>query len=89
MSEQIPSVVVMTQEQLTDMVQRTWHEAKQAQRLPEVMTQEECADLLRCHPRSVANWVRERGLPERAIGREKRYLRDEVMAWLDAQKVSA
>lgn len=51
----------------------------------EVLTLLEVARLLRVERHQVAKLI-ERGLPYSRVGRMRRFLRQEVMAWLQAQK---
>lgn len=52
--------------------------------LEDVLTLEEVAALLRVTPESVEQRIREGGLPGRRFGREWRFARAAVLAWLGA-----
>lgn len=52
---------------------------------PEVLTLAEVARLLRVERHHIAKLI-ERGLPYRRVGRMRRFIRQDVMAWLRAQK---
>lgn len=51
----------------------------------EVLTRSQVAKLLRVCGESVSKLVREEGLPCRRVGKEYRFLRSEVVAWLAAR----
>jgi excisionase family DNA binding protein len=53
--------------------------------LPEVLTLKEVAALLRVDRHQIAKLI-EQGLPCHRVGGMRRFLRREVMAWLQAQK---
>ncbi len=48
----------------------------------EVLTAEKVAEMLDVHVRTVAKLVVRDGLPAHRLGREYRFNRDEVLAWL-------
>lgn len=49
------------------------------------MTRAQVAELLQVHPVVVGRYVRSRGLPAHRLGREYRFLRPEVIAWVQSQ----
>lgn len=52
----------------------------------EILTTEAASKLLKLSPKEVVRQVKEKGLPGRKIGREWRFRRSEVVAWVSAQK---
>ena len=52
----------------------------------EVLTREEVAEMLSVHPAVVTKYARTRRLPARKIGREYRFMRSEILAWVHAQE---
>lgn len=72
---------------ISDAVEAAFAKVASPSTEPEVLTLEEAAALLSMHPKVVAKYVRERGLPALRIGREYRFRRSALMAWLDAQTV--
>lgn len=52
----------------------------------EIMTRYQVAELLQVHPNVVGRYVKTKGLPARKVGNEWRFVRSEVLSWLDAQK---
>lgn len=75
------------QQLIADAVEAAFAKATPTAALPEVLTLEEAAAVLSMHPKVVAKYVRERGLPALRIGREYRFRRSALMAWLDSQTV--
>lgn len=62
-----------------------WHESAQNNSTAsqdEVLTRSQVAALLRVCTESVSRLVRKEGLPCRRVGKEYRFLRSEVVAWL-------
>jgi len=55
----------------------------------EVMTAEEVGALLRLRPSTVADLARRGELPSVKLGRARRYLRADVLAYLRAQRQAA
>jgi excisionase family DNA binding protein len=53
-----------------------------------IMTADEVAGLLRLRPSTVADLARRGDLPSVKLGRHRRYLRDDVMAYVIAQRQS-
>ena len=72
---------------ISDAVEAAFARATPTASLPEVLTLDEAAALLQLHPKVVAKYVRERGLPALRIGREYRFRRSALMAWLDGQSL--
>lgn len=54
----------------------------------EVLTTAQVADLLQVHVKVVGRYVRTRGLPAHRIGREYRFLKSEVIAWIAERKAA-
>lgn len=54
----------------------------------EVLTRSQAAKLLRVCSESVTKLVRDEGLPCKRVGKEYRFLRSEVVAWLAARDAS-
>jgi excisionase family DNA binding protein len=52
-----------------------------------VLTRVQVAELLRVNIETVTKLVREDGLPCKRVGKEYRFLRSEVLAWLRARDV--
>jgi excisionase family DNA binding protein len=53
----------------------------------EVLTAEHVAEMLEVHVRTVAKLVVRDGLPARRLGREYRFSRAEVLAWLEERSM--
>ena len=53
----------------------------------DILLVHEVAELLRCSVSSVHRFTRVDALPYRQLGREKRFVREEVRAWLDAKRI--
>lgn len=51
-----------------------------------VLTRQDVAKLLKVHPNVVSKYVRTRGLPARQVGKEWRFLRPEVLAWVESRE---
>jgi excisionase family DNA binding protein len=51
-----------------------------------LMTQEEVAQLLRLRPSTVADLARRGDLPSVKLGRHRRYVREDVMSYINAQR---
>ncbi|HKQ08574.1 MAG TPA: helix-turn-helix domain-containing protein [Blastocatellia bacterium] len=49
--------------------------------LPQFLTVEEVAQLLRVSPRSVYDWVSQGTIPHRKAGRRTIFLADDVLVW--------
>lgn len=79
--------VTLTVEELRALVREAVIEAVGPRKATEMMTREAVAELLDVHPRVVATYVRKRGLPGVQIGRTWRFVRAEVVAWIEAQGV--
>lgn len=79
------TVIVLTPDQLNQLVRQTWEQARHEMKLPEVMSRDEVAMLLQVHPKTVNNYVAERGLPAHKLGQEYRFRRSEVLEWLSKQ----
>jgi excisionase family DNA binding protein len=62
---------------------RAAHAVNQA---AEILTREQAAELIQVHPAVVTRYVRTRGLPGFKIGRDWRFKRSEVVAWLEASR---
>ena len=78
-------LVVISAEQLRLLLREAVNEVLAARNdggSSEVLTRDEAAALLKVHPAVVTRYVRTRGLPGRKIGRDWRFKRAEVLAWL-------
>jgi excisionase family DNA binding protein len=62
--------------------------ARQTNMQGDVLTRGQVADLLDVCAESVSKLVREDGLPFKRVGKEYRFLRSEVLAWLSEHDVS-
>ena len=56
--------------------------------LPQFLTVEEVAELLRISPRSVYDWVSQGIIPYRKAGRRTNFLLDEILEWTSEQTSS-
>lgn len=56
--------------------------------LPQFLTVEEVAELLRVSPRSVYDWVSQGIIPYRKAGRRTIFLLDEILQWTSEQAPS-
>ena len=64
----------------------TTTEIARRDRHPEVLTTEECAELLRVTPSTLYGWrYHGKGPRGHRIGKELRFLRADVLAWLEEQ----
>jgi len=52
----------------------------------DVLTTEEAAALLRLHPQTVRRLVRQGTLPGRKLGRDLRFSRRQLMAWVEGRE---
>jgi excisionase family DNA binding protein len=50
----------------------------------DVMTREQVADMLQVHIAVVSRYVKKKGLPAVKIGRDWRFRRGDVLAWMEA-----
>lgn len=50
--------------------------------MSDILTTVQAAELLHVHPKVVGAYVRKRALPAHRIGREYRFLREEIVAWV-------
>lgn len=78
-------VVTLTVDQLEELVGRAVRKNATVQEA-EVLTRPDVAKLLQVHPNVVSRYVKRFGLPARQVGGEWRFLRAEVMAWIDSRK---
>jgi excisionase family DNA binding protein len=53
----------------------------------ELMTIEQCAELLLSTPRTLKKWIKSDDLPGHKVGAEYRFRRAEVVEWLDARRI--
>ena len=56
--------------------------------LPQFLTVEEVAELLRVSPRSIYDWVSQGIIPYRKAGRRTIFLLDEILEWTSEQASS-
>jgi excisionase family DNA binding protein len=79
-------VVVVSTTELQRLLRDTWDVARRETAEREVLSAEECAELLRIKSvRTILNYISERGLPAHKLGQEFRFFRTEVLAWLAKQ----
>jgi excisionase family DNA binding protein len=50
-----------------------------------LLTPIECAELLRCHPKTTLKLAREHKLPAIRLGRHWRFRKCDLLAWIDSQ----
>lgn len=83
------AVVLMSPEEVRDLVRTAIREELTSQRDPErdVLTAEQVAGMLAVHVKTIAKLVARDGLPARRLGREYRFHRDEVLGWLAERAV--
>lgn len=85
------AIAVLTEEQLADLLERAVKKASAAtipsvdSAPPEVLTRKQAADLLQVDPHAIPSLVSDEGLPYAKLGREWRFLRSEVLAWMSAR----
>ena len=79
----------MSPEEVRELVRTAVREELASHRDPErdVLTAEQVAGMLAVHVKTVAKLVVRDGLPARRLGREYRFDRDEVLAWLAERAV--
>lgn len=81
------SVVVLTPEQVEDLVQRALAKASDLREQREVMDAEDVGALLGVTKRTVTAYIESEGLPAHQLGPTTlRFRRTEVLAWLTARK---
>lgn len=85
MSDLKAEVVLLSAVELQRLLRETWEAARREMQEPEVLTADECAKLLKVGPRTISNYVQDRGLPAHRLGQELRFRRSEVLAWLTKQ----
>lgn len=83
-------IVMLTTDQLRTLV-REEVSAALASTSPrdesDVMSCEQCAELVGVHPNTIAKLIERDGLPElRRVGKLRRFSRRAVIAWLDGRK---
>ncbi len=78
--------VTLTVAQLAELVEDAVRKASGSGGPSDVMTREQVAGLLGLHPNVVGKMVKTRGLPAHRIGNGLRFLRSEVLAWLQSGK---
>jgi excisionase family DNA binding protein len=78
-------VAVLTTDEVRELVRSVMREELANHQNPgrEVLTAEHVAEMLEVHVRTVAKLVVRDGLPARRLGREYRFNRAEVLAWLE------
>lgn len=81
-------IVTLTTDELSSLIERAAERAvaKAVENQKEILDLDECAALIKYHPRIVMNTiVKKRGLPVHFVSdREPRFRRSEVLKWLDA-----
>lgn len=55
----------------------------------DVITRDEAAALLKVHPKVVVRYVTRDGLPAKRLGKEWRFLRSEILRWLEGRSVQS
>jgi len=81
-------LVVMTRDQLISALREAFPGlANPQQEQNEILTEEQVAEMLNVTPRTVRNYAHTLGLPAKDFGkgRGKRFIRSQVLAWLDAR----
>jgi excisionase family DNA binding protein len=83
------ALVLMSPEEVRDLVRNAVREELTSHRDPErdVLTAEQVADMLAVHIKTVAKLVTRDALPAHRLGREYRFNRNEVLAWLAERAV--
>lgn len=83
------TVLVLTPEEVRDLVRVAVREELEARADParDILTAEDVAALLSVHVKTVAKLVVRDGLPARRLGREYRFCRADVVAWLEQRAV--
>jgi excisionase family DNA binding protein len=78
-------LLLMTVAQVSEVVRAVVREELANQRDPahDVLTAEQAAQMLAVHVKTVAKLVVRDGLPAHRLGREYRFHRHEVLAWLE------
>lgn len=79
-------VVVLTPEQLRELVREAVRDelASAKPSTSAYLTASDVAKILGCHPKTVCIWTRTRGLPAIRRGRDLRFKRDDVTAWMES-----
>jgi len=79
------AVLVLSPDDIREIVRSVMREELANHQTPgrEVLTAEHVAEMLEVHVRTVAKLVVRDGLPAHRLGREYRFNRAEVLAWLD------
>lgn len=84
-------LVQLTVEQLEDLVLRAVRKATGAPAAsasaPEVLTRRDAAKLLGVTPVTLSKLVHQRGLPCHLVGEQWRFLRSEVLAWVESREM--
>lgn len=81
------AVVVLTPEQVEELVQRTLDRAASMKEQREVLDSDGVAEMLGMNKRTVLAYVESEGLPGHHLGGTiYRFRRSEVLAWLTARK---
>jgi excisionase family DNA binding protein len=83
--------VLLTPEQLDALLQRAVREAMASVQTsgsdsPDVLTRAQAAELLQVTEHHVTRLHRKEGLPGHKLGREWRYRRSEILAWIAKRK---
>ena len=83
------TVLVLTPEEVRELVRVAVREELESRAAParDVLTAEDVAALLSVHVKTVAKLVVRDGLPARRLGREYRFSRPDVIAWLEQRAV--
>lgn len=82
-------LAILSPEQLAELVDRAVDRAvakMPRNDLHEVMTRDQAAEFLQCHPAVLTRYVRREGLPSHKLGREWRFKRSELIRWLEGRK---
>ncbi|HEY3237725.1 MAG TPA: helix-turn-helix domain-containing protein [Polyangiaceae bacterium] len=83
------NVVVLSPEQLQDIVEQALRAGLNAREQREVLTTEQCCTLLEITRKTLMRYVSE-GLPCHSLSdREQRFLRGEVTAWIRSRSYGA
>jgi len=83
--ERRQEIALLTPTDLEQLVRDTWEAARREAAAPEVLTADECAELLRVSRKTITTYVEQRGLPAHRLGQEFRFRRSEILDWLSKQ----
>jgi len=80
-------IVTLTRTQLKTLVREAVREELDRGHVhAEYLNAEDVARMLACTPESVAKYAKRDGLPHVRVGKLRRYLREDVLAWLEERR---